>query len=84
MTIQIGMECILQSDICYTNNAMLEMAFTDFFIVKISQIELWSPLGLSNYWKRENMSGVTLKSSQEKNGGKKIKDTIIFLILSRL
>ncbi len=34
MTIQTGMECTCQSDICHTNNASLEMAIAVFFYHK--------------------------------------------------
>ncbi len=70
MTIQTGMECTCQSDIHHTSNAILEMAIADFFIAKIFQRGLWSPLNLSNCWRRRNMWGVTLKSTQEKIRGK--------------
>ncbi len=70
MTIHTGMERTLQSDIHHTNNAILEMAIADFFIAKISQIGLRSPLGLSNYWRRPNIWGVFLKFHPGKIGGK--------------
>ncbi len=49
MSIQTDMECTYQSDICHFNNAIYEMAIADFFVAKIFQIGLWSPLDLSNY-----------------------------------
>ncbi len=67
MTIQTGIERTCQSDICHTNNAILEMAIADFFTAKIFLAELLSPLDLSNFWKRQNTWEAISKFHTEKN-----------------
>ncbi len=69
MSIQIGLEQTVQSDICHSNNAILEMANGDFFIAKNIPTGLLNILGSSNCWKRLNTWEVTSEFLIRKIGG---------------